>query len=330
MHYFVTGATGFVGGYVTSQLLAQGHDVTALVRTREQGLDLASFGVRPALGDVTDKSSMRRGMRGVDGVFHLAGWHRFGARHRHAAEAINVLGTRNVLELMWELKIPKGVYTSTVSVFGDTRGSIVDESYRFEGRLPTVYARTKWRAHYEVAEPFVRRGLPLVVLMPGAVYGPDDTGPLARSITRFLLGRMPVAPTQTAFTWTHVLDVAWAHVLAMGAGRPGRTYVVAGEHATLREVLRRVALVVGRRREPFPVPGWSLRVPAAVLAPVGLVSPPVRATIDRLRAFAGVTHLADAGRARSELGWRAMGLDEGLPDAVRGLLQQQFDEAGVA
>jgi dihydroflavonol-4-reductase len=325
VHYFVTGATGFIGRYVTSQLLAAGHDVTALVRTRHQGLDLAAFGVRPALGDVTDKASMRPAMKGVDGVVHAAGWYRVGARHRHAAEAINVAGTRNVLELMWDLRIPKGVYTSTVAVLGDTRGKIVDEEYRSSRRLPTIYARTKAMAHYEVAEPFIKRGLPLVILMPGAVYGPDDTGPLGQAIGRFLVGRMPFAPTRTAFSWAHVLDVAWAHVVALGAGRPGRTYIVGGEHATLREVLRRVAAAVGRKREPFPVPGWSLRIPAALLSPVGVVAPPVRETVERLRAGAGVTHLGDSSRAAAELGWRPMGLDEGIPDAVRGLLQQRFE-----
>jgi nucleoside-diphosphate-sugar epimerase len=329
VHYFVTGATGFIGRYVTSQLLAAGHDVTALVRTREQGIDLASFGVRPALGDVVDKGSMRRAMKGVDGVVHAAGWHRVGARHRHAAEAINVAGTRNVLELMWELRIPKGVYTSTVAVFGNTKGKIVDEQFRSTGRLPTIYARSKAQAHYEIAEPFMRRGLPLVVLMPGAVYGPDDTGPLGRAIGRFLVGRMPVAPTRTAYSWAHVLDVAWAHVLALETGRPGRTYIVGGEHATLLEVLRRVAAAVGRRREPFPVPGWSLRIPATLLSPLGYVAPPVRETVERLRATAGVTHLGDSSRARDELGWRPMGLDDGLPDAVRGLLQQRFEADSI-
>ena len=325
----MTGATGFLGRYVTSQLLAAGHDVTALVRTREQGLDLAAFGVRPALGDLVDKASMRRGMRGVDGVIHMGGWHRIGARYRHAADAINVLGTQNVLELMWELKIPRGVYTSTVMVLGDTKGRVVDESYRTDRRLPTIYARSKAKAHYEVAEPFMKRGLPLTVLMPGAIYGPDDTGPLGRSISRFLVGRLPFAPTRTAFSWAHVLDVAWAHVVVAQTARPGRTYIVGGEHATLRNVLHRVADAVGKRTEPFPVPGRLLRVPAALLTPVAAVAPPVRATVERLRAGAGVTHLADSSRAREELGWRPMSLDDGLPDAVRGLLQLQFERDGL-
>src|SRR5688572_19597821 len=113
MHYFVTGATGFVGGRVARQLVAAGHTVNAVVRTPAKAQDLAALGVRVSAGDVTDKESMRAPMTGVDGVFHIAGWYKLGVRDKSDAEAINVQGTRNVLELMRELRIPKGVYTST-------------------------------------------------------------------------------------------------------------------------------------------------------------------------------------------------------------------------
>ena len=104
MHYFVTGATGFVGGYVASQLLAAGHDVTALVRTRDDARDIAAYGVRPHIGSVTDKEGMRTGVRGADGVFHIAG-HRLAFSDRKTMEAVNVLGSRNVFELVRELRI---------------------------------------------------------------------------------------------------------------------------------------------------------------------------------------------------------------------------------
>ena len=79
-------------------------------------------------------------MTGVDGVFHVAGWYKVGISDRAAAVGINIDGTRNVLELMRELRIPKGVYTSTLAVNSDTHGQVVDESYRFTGtaRLPCM------------------------------------------------------------------------------------------------------------------------------------------------------------------------------------------------
>ena len=72
-------------------------------------------------------------MEGVDGVFHVAAWYKIGARDGgDVAERVNVEGTRNVLEVARELAIRRIVYTSTVGVFGDTRGQLVDETYYAE------------------------------------------------------------------------------------------------------------------------------------------------------------------------------------------------------
>ena len=89
---------------------------------------------------MTEKESMRKPMMGVDGVFHVSGWYKVGVRDKSQAYAINVEGTRNVLELMKELKISKGVYTSTLAVNSDTHGVEADESYQFTGKHISVYA----------------------------------------------------------------------------------------------------------------------------------------------------------------------------------------------
>jgi nucleoside-diphosphate-sugar epimerase len=111
--FLVTGATGFVGGVLARQPVAAGHRVRAVVRTPEKASGLASLGVYVPRGDVTDKDSLRGPMTGVDGVFHVGAWYKLGVRDRAGAIATNVDGTRHVLELMRELRIPKGVHTST-------------------------------------------------------------------------------------------------------------------------------------------------------------------------------------------------------------------------
>src|SRR5215211_3817530 len=125
MKYFLTGATGFIGAHVARQLIDAGHQVVAVVRSPGKAHDLASLGIAVYKGDVTDKESMRAPMTGVDGVFHIAGWYKIGVRDKSAGEQINVQGTHNVLALMQELRIPKGVYTSTLAVNSDTHGKLV-------------------------------------------------------------------------------------------------------------------------------------------------------------------------------------------------------------
>ena len=129
MKYFVTGATGFIGGHLARRLARDGHEVTALVRDPESADDLRDAGIHLHKGDITVTESMVDGMEGSDGVFHAAGWYKLGERDSSMAERINVRGTMNVFELMKDLGIKKGIYTSTLSVFSHTKGELKDESY---------------------------------------------------------------------------------------------------------------------------------------------------------------------------------------------------------
>ena len=109
---------------------------------------LKALGVEIHAGDITDRETLKAPMTGVDGVFHVAAWYKVGVKEP-LADQINVDGTRNVLTTMRTLDIPRGVYTSTVAVFSDTRGAVPDETYRYDGPHLSEYDRTKWIAHYQ-------------------------------------------------------------------------------------------------------------------------------------------------------------------------------------
>ena len=165
--YFVTGATGFIGGEIVKQLIGRGHTRRGAGAIAGQGRRCCkALGVEIHAGDITDRDTLRAPMTGVDGVFHVAAWYKVGVVDPHA-DHINVDGTRNVLQAMRTLEIPRGVYTSTVAVFSDTRGAVPDETYRYDGPHLSNYDRTKWIAHYRVALPKMEDGLPLTIVMPG-------------------------------------------------------------------------------------------------------------------------------------------------------------------
>src|SRR5207249_3338986 len=89
---------------------------------------------------------------------------------------------------------------STVAVFGDTHGKIVDESYQSDGPFLTEYERTKWAAHYEVAEPMMRRGLPLVMVQPGVTYGVGDPSEIGNASNQYLHRKLRGIPRRAART----------------------------------------------------------------------------------------------------------------------------------
>lgn len=311
MHYFVTGATGFLGGVLAKQLIDAGHRVTAVVRSPEKAGDLKKWGVTIVKGDVTEKESMRESMRGVDGVFHVAGWYKVGVKDKSPGYKINVEGTRNVLELMKELQIPKGVYTSTVAVNSDTQGKELNEDYHFTGQHISEYDRTKAEAHH-VAQLFINEGLPLVIVMPGLIYGPEGTSLSDQALRDYLKGKLPMIPSGSAYSWAHVEDVAYAHLLAMGKATSGSTYIVSGPSHTLTEAMD-IAQRVSGKRKPMVVPPALLRVAglfASLVAP--FVSLPEMYHPEALRVQAGVTYLGDNSRAKRDLGYNPRGLEEGF------------------
>lgn len=326
MKYLVTGATGFIGSEVVRQLLLAEHHVHAVVRAPSKAKGLEDKGVQLFKGDVTDKESMRAAMEGVDGVFHIAGWYKVGARDKSGGRRINVQGTRNVLELMKELGVPKGVYTSTVAVNSDTRGQLVDETYHFTGEHISEYDRTKAAAH-EIALQTIAEGLPLVIVSPGLVYGPGDTSSVRTSLLDYLQGRLPLLPRQTAFCWAHVEDIARGHLLAMDKGQVGETYFLTGEPYGLYDAYRLAQEITGIRA-PLAVPPQLFQALSALVKPFDRFLPESY-TSEGLRILAGVTYIGDNARARRELGFDPRPLRVGWDQTLKhemGLLGKKVHE----
>ena len=304
MRYFVTGATGFIGGHLARRLRDAGHEIDAIAREPAKARDLAAAGIRVHPGDITDKGSMRGPMTGADGVFHLAGWYKIGVKDKSPAQPANVVGTRNVLELVEELGIPKAVYTSTLAVFGDTTGQVVDESYRHGGPWLSEYDRTKWVAHYEVAEPMIKRGLPLVIVQPGVTYGPGDPSAMGVTLRQYLQGRLRGVPKGSAYCWGHVEDTAAGHLLAMERGRAGESYIIAGEPRTLIDAIEMAEQITGIAAPRLRLSPGFLRFLAAITRS------------ETLRVGAGVTYLGSNAKAKRELGLRHRPLEEGLRETL--------------
>jgi nucleoside-diphosphate-sugar epimerase len=315
--YFVTGATGFIGAEVAKQLLSRGHTVAALVRDPAKATLLARLGAELHTGDVTEPDTLRVPMHGADGVFHIAAWYKTGhPRAAALATTVNVTGTRHVLGAMRVLGIRKGVYTSTLAVNSDTHGAVVDESYRYTGPHLSVYDRTKWQAHYDVALPMMAAGLPLVIVQPGAVYGPGDTSALRTVFVDHLRRRLPFVPARTAFCWGHIEDTARAHLQAMEHGRPGHSYIVAGPAHTLHEAVRLAAGLSGRPA-PWALPPALLAGAARAARLVEAVAPlPPSLSSETLAVLAGATYLGASDKARRELGFAPRPLQEGLRHLV--------------
>ncbi|GCE30939.1 NAD-dependent dehydratase [Dictyobacter alpinus] len=322
MRYFVTGATGFVGSHVVRQLIEGGHEVVAIVRNPAKAQELTKLGVTIAQGDVTNKESMREPMRNVDGVFHIAGWYKVGIKDKSDGEKINIQGICNVLELMKELGIKKGVYTSTLAVNSDTHGKEVDESYHFTGKHLSEYDRTKWVAHYEVADPMIDEGLPLVIVLPGVIYGPEDTSSVRTTFIQYLQRKLPMLPGETTFSWAHVEDIARGHILAMEKGNVGESYIIAGPTHSLVEAMNMAQTITGIPAPRRIIAPGVMKALSAIMSIAEKVIPvPDDYSSEYLRVNGGTTYIGTNAKARRELGYEPRSLKEGLTQTLQHEMQ---------
>ncbi|HEV2857520.1 MAG TPA: NAD-dependent epimerase/dehydratase family protein [Solirubrobacterales bacterium] len=315
MRVFLTGGTGFIGGEVARQLRGRGDELVCLARSPGKAAKLRELGCELVSGDLSDEGAIGKGMQGCDAVIHAAAVYEVGIppSQRPAMREANVGGTERVLGAALEAKIPKVVYVSTVGIFGNTRGKVVDESYEHPAKeFTSVYEQTKWEAH-QVAKRLIDDGLPCVIVQPGGVYGPGDTSSIGQLLDQFLSGKMPLMPfPELGFCLTHVEDIATGILLALDKGTAGEAYVLSGPATRVREAIGVVAELTGRKppRGAIPTPLMKAMIPLGPLVGKVMGQPPNLREL--ISSADGVTFWAGYEKARRELGYEPRGLEEGL------------------
>jgi nucleoside-diphosphate-sugar epimerase len=223
-----------------------------------------------------------------------------------------------VLRAALEAGIPKIVYVSTVGIFGNTHGKVVDESYEHPGKdFTSCYEETKWEAH-QIAKRMIREeGLPCTIVQPGGVYGPGDTSSIGELLNQFLSGKMPLLPfPELGICLSHVEDIATGIILALDKGEKGETYVISGPATTVREAIGVVAHVTGKKapKRAIPVPLMKAMTPIGPLVGKMMGQPPNLREL--ISSADGVTFWASHEKASRELGYEPRGLEQGLRETL--------------
>jgi nucleoside-diphosphate-sugar epimerase len=319
---FLTGGTGFIGGEVVRQLRARGDDAVCLVRTPEKASKLVELGCELFSGDLADEEALRRGMEGCDGLVHAAAMYEIGipARQHPAMYAANVSGSEHVLRAALAAKLGKVVYVSTVGIFGNTHGEVVDESYEHPGReFTSYYEETKLEGHRIAKRMMAEDGLPGVIVQPGGVYGPGDTSQIADLLSEFFAGRLFLLPfPDLGICLSHVEDIAGGILLALDKGKIGETYVISGPATTMREAIETVATASGRKAPKRALPTAAMKA----LTPIGPLVGKLMGQPPNLRELIssadGVTFWASYEKAGRELGYAPRGMEEGMRQTLEG------------
>jgi dihydroflavonol-4-reductase len=316
---FVTGGTGFIGGRIVRKLRERGDEVLALVRSREKARDLEDLGVQLVEGDLSDSETLRSACTDCDAVIHGAAVYKVGIpkSEREPMHEANVRGTERVLDAAWQSGVDRIVYVSTINVFGNTRGEVVDETFEREpGDWVSVYDETKWLAH-QAAKERIEKGAPIVIVQPGAVYGPGDHSEVGNVIEQTRSGKLAAVPfADMGLNLIYVDDAAGGVLLALDKGKVGESYVIGGQLATMRDLVQATADLAGKKppKREMPTGLIKLAAPAGpVLGKLMGFPPNFRELIS---ASDGVTYWAKDDKARRDLGYAPRDLRSGLRETL--------------
>jgi dihydroflavonol-4-reductase len=319
MKAFVTGGTGFIGSRVIERLRVRGDEVVALVRTPSKATGLLDQGVELVEGDLSSADAIKRGVDGVDGVFHIGAVYKVGipAKEREPMWDANVGGTERVLDAAEAAGVQRIVYVSTGNVFGDTKGKVVDETYErnLDGGFLSYYDETKYRSH-ELVKERIAKGAPIVIAQPGVVYGPGDHSEIGNMIEQMRSGKLKMRMFPDAgFNFVYVDDVAGGIVLVYDKGRIGESYLLGGEVATMDDLFTKVSERLGKKPPRLALPPAVARASA----PLGPVIGPLMGfppNMKELVKTSDVTITFRDDKARTELGYNGRSFDAGLDETV--------------
>jgi dihydroflavonol-4-reductase len=303
---FVTGATGFIGTHVVERLARAGHEMHCLVPATSSVSALKRHEVTLIEGDVTDRTSVLDGMRGCDWAFNLADLYSFWVPDKRLYHKVNVEGTRIVLESALEAGVAKVVHVSSAVGYGKPADCpFTEESTPGPVRF-SKYAQTKYEGDLVAWELHEKKGLPLVVLYPGAVVGPADPKTNGGYVQDLMRQRLPARLfPDRVLTAVHVRDVAEAvYRAAEKQGNVGERYLVGKYRVSFRELSKMVSDISGIPLPKRTIPGPVALLNAALLTGIAnvLKRPPLWGmSSDQIRTMKEGFQF-DGSKAERELG----------------------------
>lgn len=318
MKVAITGANGFLGAWLTKSLLAEGHEVSAIIRKNSDLSELENTKPQYLYGDVTDKESLRQALKNKDMVFHLAGVVAYAKKDRPLMDKVNIEGTQNVIDICEELHLPQLLHLSSVVAIGASfKPQALTESSLYDiAHLNLGYFETKKKAEDLVLKAVKEKRIQAICVNPATIYGFGDAKKGSRK-TQVKVARHEFPfYTSGGINVVAVEDVIEGILLAIKYGKNGERYILANENMTIKNLFTKIANFAGVKPPSIYMPNWILHT----LGFTGDFLEKINVTlgVSQENAYtATMFHWFDSSKAQKELGFKPTSADRAIENSVR-------------
>ncbi len=326
--YLLTGAAGLLGGNILVQLIAKGARVRALVLPNDPALANMPREAEIIEGDLLDGAALDRFFAVPEGseviVIHAASIVTLDPRPNEKVRAVNVDGTRNIVERCLRHKVKKLVYVSSTGAIPELpHGQAIREVNNHDpDRVIGYYAKTKAMATDLVLQAAREHELDASVVCPSGIFGPNDYGfGLVTSCLKMVAqGRLRISIGGT-FNSVDARDLACGIIACAQRGRRGESYIMASRCYTFGQLMDAICEEAGVKKPLFTIPLWLVRPFAGAGALYGKIAKRP-AWFSRYTIY-NLSRNNDfcAEKAERELGFRCRPLNESIADTIRWLRQ---------
>ncbi len=272
---FLTGANGFLGNNIARELIRRNYLVHALIQEGTNPGILDDLDVVRFSGDLLKPKTLVNGLNGCDYVIHTAGSTSINPARNPMVSTVNIEGTRNILNLVVKNPVKRLIHIGTANTFGfGNREKPGNETLPYKGaRYKLDYMDSKLEAHKLVMSYFKQYQLPVLVVNPTFMLGPNDPGPTSNEMVKQVAERSLPGYTKGGRNFVYVGDVCVAVVNALTRGRSGESYIVGNANLNYQQAFRIMSETIGVKPPAFAVPSFLIKTLGALSSGLAEIIP---------------------------------------------------------